>query len=77
VTEKIPWNGNLAGISSLGFGGTNTHIVLQHNQKNKINDGAPADLIPRLVIASGRTEEAVSVILRDVSMPVFTISNWS
>jgi fatty acid synthase len=72
VTEKIPWTGNLAGVNSLGFGGTNAHIILQHNRKNKVNGGAPADLIPRIVIASGRTEEAVSVILRDVSKPVFT-----
>jgi fatty acid synthase len=77
VTEKVPWTGSLAGINSLGFGGTNAHIVLQHNQKNKVNGGAPADLIPRLVIASGRTEEAVNVILKDVSILVFTASCWS
>jgi fatty acid synthase len=56
------------GINSFGFGGANAHILLQWNQKNKINGGAPADTIPRLVVASGRTQEAVSVILKDVSM---------
>jgi fatty acid synthase len=74
VTEKIPWTGNLAGLSSLGFGGANAHIILQGNQKRKVNGGAPADSVPRLVVASGRTEEAVDVILKDVSMPAVTAS---
>jgi fatty acid synthase len=74
VTEKIPWTGSLAGVSSLGFGGANGHVVLKQNQKNKVNGGAPADLIPRLVVASGRTEEAVDVILTDVSRSAATVS---
>jgi fatty acid synthase len=56
------------GINSFGFGGANAHILLQWNKKNKINGGAPTDTVPRLVIASGRTQEAVDVILKDVSM---------
>jgi fatty acid synthase len=76
VTEKIPWTGDLAGVSSLGFGGSNTHILLQRNQKKKVNHGAPADSIPRLVVASGRTEEAVDVILKDVSMPLVTAKRF-
>jgi fatty acid synthase len=55
------------GINSFGFGGANAHILLQWNKKNKINGGAPTDTVPRLVIASGRTQEAVDVILKDVS----------
>jgi fatty acid synthase len=74
VTERVPWTGNLAGISSLGFGGTNAHIILKRNQKKKVNSGVPADSIPHLVVASGRTEEAVDVILKDVSMPAVTVS---
>jgi fatty acid synthase len=70
VTEKHPWNGHLASINSFGFGGANAHILLQRNEKEKINGGAPADPIPRLVVASGRTEEAVDVILKDVSFTV-------
>jgi fatty acid synthase len=60
-------NVHLAGINSFGFGGANAHILLQWNRKNKINGGAPTDTIPRLVVASGRTEEAVDTILKDVS----------
>ena len=67
VTEKHPWNGSLAGVSSFGFGGANAHILLQRNEKEKVNGGAPVDPIPRLVVASGRTEEAVDIILKDVS----------
>jgi len=60
-------NVSLVGINSFGFGGANAHLLLQWNRKNKINGGAPTDMIPRLVIASGRTEEAVDTILKDVS----------
>jgi fatty acid synthase len=67
VTEKQPWNGRLAGVNSFGFGGTNAHILLQRHEKEKVNGGAPVDPIPRLIVASGRTEEAVDVILKDVS----------
>jgi hypothetical protein len=42
----------------------------------KVNGGAPSDCIPRLVVASGRTEEAVDVILKDVSMPAVTASHY-
>lgn len=68
VTERVPWTGNLASVSSLGLGGANAHIILQRNQKKKVKGGAPVDSIPRLIVVSGRTEEAVDVILKDVSM---------
>jgi fatty acid synthase len=67
VTEKHPWNGCLAGISAFGLGGANAHVLLHRNKKEKVNSGAPIDPIPRLVVASGHTEEAVDVILKDVS----------
>ncbi|XP_015113057.1 fatty acid synthase [Diachasma alloeum] len=71
VTEPTPWNGGYVGISSFGFGGGNAHILLKSNPKKKINSGAPQDELPRLVVASGRTEEAVDSILSDVeSRPV-------
>jgi fatty acid synthase len=62
------------GVNSFGFGGANAHVLLQSYEKEKVNGGAPADLIPRLVIASGRTEEAVDVILTDVSRSAITMS---
>jgi len=67
VTELTPWKGSYAGISSFGFGGANCHIVLKSHSKNKINNGAPSDDLPRLVTVSGRTEDSVKVFLDDVS----------
>lgn len=67
VTESIPWEGGYAGINSFGFGGANCHIILKSNPKKKINNGAPSDDLPRLVMVSGRTEDSVKVFLDDVS----------
>lgn len=66
IAEKTPWNGGLVGINSFGFGGANCHVLLNSNTKSKINNGLPEDNLPRLVVASGRTKEAVAVILNDV-----------
>ncbi|XP_011883918.1 PREDICTED: fatty acid synthase-like, partial [Vollenhovia emeryi] len=66
VTELTKWKGGYVGINSFGFGGGNCHILLKSNPKQKVNNGAPNDDLPRLVIVSGRTEEAVKVILDDV-----------
>lgn len=67
VADKTPWNGGLVGINSFGFGGANCHVLLNWNKKSKVNNGLPEDDLPRLVVASGRTQEAVTVILNDVS----------
>ncbi|KAJ9600113.1 hypothetical protein L9F63_009589, partial [Diploptera punctata] len=68
VTSTCPLPGGLVGINSFGFGGANAHVLLKWNDKIKVNGSAPADSLPRLVIASGRTEEAVDVILKDFEM---------
>lgn len=56
----------MIGVNSFGFGGANCHVLLRWNEKEKINGGAPNDDIPRLVVVSGRTEEAVRVMLDEV-----------
>ncbi|XP_065219793.1 fatty acid synthase isoform X2 [Planococcus citri] len=66
VTEPTPWEGGLAGVNSFGFGGANCHVLLSSNPKNKVDNGTPLDDLPRLVCTSGRTEEAVDVILTDL-----------
>jgi hypothetical protein len=76
VNENLPWNGSLAGVNSFGFGGSNAHVLLQRNEKKKVNGGAPTDPIPRLVVASGRTEEAVDVILKHVCHTVYLSSGY-
>lgn len=66
VTEPTPWDGGYMGINAFGFGGANAHILLKSNPKDKINNGAPQDDLPRLIMVSGRTEEAVDTLLNDV-----------
>jgi len=56
------------GINNFGFGGSNAHVLLKWNDKLKINNGAPNDDLPRLVVLSGRTEESVKLFLNDVSV---------
>lgn len=67
ITEITPWENNLIGLNSFGFGGANAHILLKSNPKQKINKGMPTDKVPRLVCVSARTEEGVNSLLDDVS----------
>ncbi|KAL2719273.1 fatty acid synthase-like [Vespula squamosa] len=66
VTETTPLDGEYIGVNSFGFGGANAHILLKSNPKTKVNKGLPNDDLPRLVVVSGRTEEAVATILNDI-----------
>ncbi|CAG2054465.1 unnamed protein product [Timema podura] len=68
VTEREPLTNGWVGINSFGFGGANCHVLLHWNEKTKVNGSAPQDSLPRLIVASGRTEEAVHTILNDVNM---------
>jgi len=56
----------LTGINSFGFGGGNCHILLKHHPKVKPNHSKSKDGVTRLVCVSGRTKEAVEVLLDDV-----------
>nr|XP_033197779.1 fatty acid synthase-like [Bombus vancouverensis nearcticus] len=71
VTEPTPWKGGYVGINSFGFGGANAHVLLKSYTKEKVNNGAPSDDLPRLVVVSGRTQEAVETLLNHIeSIPV-------
>lgn len=50
--------------NSFGLGGTNGHILLKANTKNKV--ATVSDGVPRLVCVSGRTEAAVERMLDKV-----------
>ncbi|KAL1502739.1 hypothetical protein ABEB36_007841 [Hypothenemus hampei] len=68
VNRHIPFpkvNG-IVGVSSSGFGGGNAHAVLQRCGKTKKHNNIPQDNLTRLVCVSGRTEEAVQVLLDDI-----------
>jgi len=63
IDKATPWNGGLVGISSFGVGGTNSHVILRSNSKVKISLDTVEPLLPKLVAVSGRTKEAVQVLL--------------
>ena len=67
VTEPEKLEGPYICVNSFGFGGGNAHSLLRGNEKEKTNHGIPEDGLPRLAIWSGRTEEAVRVILDSVT----------
>ncbi|GBP15812.1 Fatty acid synthase [Eumeta japonica] len=65
VDRNTPWSGGLVAINSFGFGGANAHVILESHKSLR---PPPADYtIPRLVVASGRTEEAVEALLTQAS----------
>uniref|UniRef100_A0AAG5DUW7 Fatty acid synthase n=1 Tax=Anopheles atroparvus TaxID=41427 RepID=A0AAG5DUW7_ANOAO len=62
VDRNLPWNGGIIGLNSFGFGGANAHVILKSNPKPKPispRDGG----FPKLMVASGRTAEAVEAFL--------------
>ncbi|CRK93737.1 CLUMA_CG007265, isoform A [Clunio marinus] len=64
VDKNMEWDGGIIGLNSFGFGGANAHVILKSNKKPK-TIGTISD-IPRLVVSSGRTEEAVEMMLGEV-----------
>uniref|UniRef100_A0A672LX21 Fatty acid synthase n=1 Tax=Sinocyclocheilus grahami TaxID=75366 RepID=A0A672LX21_SINGR len=62
VSEPITVRGGIVGINSFGFGGSNVHVILRpHDKKTLAQSAQPS--VPRLLQASGRTEEAVTSLL--------------
>ncbi|MCB9684850.1 MAG: SDR family NAD(P)-dependent oxidoreductase [Alphaproteobacteria bacterium] len=55
-THPVPWTADrrVAGASAFGLSGTNAHVVLD---RPPTPDRVPADRRPRLVVASGRTDD--------------------
>ncbi|XP_023311097.1 fatty acid synthase-like [Anoplophora glabripennis] len=53
----------LMGINNFGIGGANAQVLLRRNPKKKVQ---PKDNLPRLACVSGRTEEAVRVLLDEI-----------
>lgn len=58
----------ILGVSSFGFGGGNAHCIVRQFHKLKVGKGMPIDNLPRLVCVSGRTEEAINVLLEDIGL---------
>ncbi|KAG5872018.1 hypothetical protein JTB14_036444 [Gonioctena quinquepunctata] len=68
VTENLPWKNGIAGINSYGVGGSNSHVALKRNDKEKTANKLSGN---RLVLASGCTEEAVLHFLDGIENSVF------
>lgn len=66
ITQSTPLDGPLIACNSFGFGGANAHVLLRGNMKRKVNYGLPSDPLPRVVVWSGRTEEACHAIFDDI-----------
>lgn len=63
VDKNMKWDGGIVGLNSFGFGGANAHVILKSYPKPKTV--TPKESFPRLVICSGRTEDAIDSILND------------
>lgn len=62
ITENLKWEPKYAAVSSIGLDSYYGHILLKANQKKKIIKHTEND-IPRLVLASTRTEAGIKEIL--------------
>lgn len=62
VERPLPVRGGDVAINSFGFGGSNVHVVLRPNRRPPPAP-APHAALPRLLLASGRTPEAVQALL--------------
>lgn len=67
VQDVETFDGSLIAVNSFGILGSNAHILLKRNDKKKVNQGIPSDDLPRLVLWSGRTEEAVNTIFEEIT----------
>lgn len=67
VTEVEDLAGPYISMNSFGLGGANAHALFKGNLKEKVNFGIPKDNLPRMVLWSGRTEEALHSIFDDIT----------
>ncbi|XP_063235501.1 fatty acid synthase-like isoform X2 [Bacillus rossius redtenbacheri] len=69
VDKPTAWDGGMVALNSFGFGGSNSHMLLNWNCKSK--SPSVRDNMPRLVVFSGRTEEGVTRALEKIEkMPL-------
>ncbi|KAJ0178566.1 hypothetical protein K1T71_006389 [Dendrolimus kikuchii] len=61
VDRNTEWEGGLVAVNSFGFGGANAHLILESESGARRTHAPYA--APRLLLASGRTDEAVRALL--------------
>ncbi|CAG7731955.1 unnamed protein product, partial [Allacma fusca] len=58
VIDKLqPFNARYVAFNSMGFGGTNVHVLIKLDRREEIKPWSPAT--PLILLGSGRTQEAV------------------
>jgi fatty acid synthase, animal type len=67
VTEVEDLEGPYISMNSFGLGGANCHALFKGNLKVKVNKSLPNDDLGRMVLWSGRTEDAVKAIFDDIT----------
>ncbi|XP_022172738.1 fatty acid synthase-like isoform X2 [Myzus persicae] len=65
VNKNWDFNGGYVALNSFGFGGANAHVLLKSNSKTKTTQ--ILNHVPRLIAVSGRTEEAVNNMLKNIT----------
>jgi fatty acid synthase, animal type len=71
VQEVEDFDGKIIGVNNFGVVGANAHTILARNEKVKVDGGFPTDDLPRLLLWSGRTLDAVNTIFNEVlSKPI-------
>lgn len=63
MTKNTPFKLGYVALSSLGYGGANAHVVVKPTNLEQTNCKTLPNYKNRLVLASGRTPEAVSHFL--------------
>lgn len=64
MNKNMEFDGGYVALNSFGFGGVNVHVLLKPNPKSKTTP--ILNNTTRLVVVSGRTEEAVNNMLKHV-----------
>ncbi|KFB44202.1 fatty acid synthase S-acetyltransferase [Anopheles sinensis] len=77
VDNPTPLGGPLVAVNSFGFGGANAHALLHASTKRKALIDIPSDDLPRLVVWSGRTVDAVDYFLDGLGRQKFDIELYA
>ncbi|CAG7727464.1 unnamed protein product [Allacma fusca] len=62
VDKNQPFKAKYVGFNSMGFGGTNVHLLMKFDPKPELKPNLSPN-VPVILICSGRTKEAVEIFL--------------